>query len=40
MGTGGLGAVAPHLCLDGAQDFLKIDEKIGGGGGSSKSLEK
>ena len=40
MGTGGLGAVAPRFCLDGAQDFLRIDEKIGEGGASSKSSEK
>ena len=34
------GAIALHFCQDGSQDFLKIDYKIGGAGGSSKSLEK
>ena len=27
--TGGLGAIAPHFYQDGAQDFIKIDEKVG-----------
>ena len=26
-------AIASHFCLDGARDFLKIDEKIGLGKG-------
>ena len=37
---GGLGGRAPCFCQDGSRDFLKIDEKIDGGGGSSKSSEK
>ena len=31
FGRGGMGAIAPHFCQDGARDVLKIDEKIGGG---------
>ena len=27
-----MGAIAPHFCQDGARDFLKIGEKIGGEG--------
>ena len=30
---GGMGAIAPHFCQDGARYFLKIDEKIGVGRG-------
>ena len=30
----------PHFCQDGARDFLKIDEKIGVGWGSSIFSEK
>ena len=31
---------SPHSCQYNTRDFLKIDEKIGGGQGSSKSSEK
>ena len=30
----------PHLCQDGAQDFLKIDEKTGVGNGEEANLPK
>ena len=40
MVTEGWGINAPHFCQDGARAFLKINEKIGGGGGSSTSSEK
>ena len=33
------GQLPPHLCQDGARDFLRIDEKIGVGG-SGKSSDK
>ena len=34
------GGKCPHFFQDGVQDFLKINEKIIWGVGSSKSLEK
>ena len=33
------GNCSPHICQDGARDFLKIDEKMGVGRGSGKSSE-
>ena len=38
--TGGIGAIVPHFCQHGARYCAKADEKIGGGGGSSKASEK
>ena len=35
-----MGALAPHFCQHGAGDYAKVDEKIGGGGGSSKASER
>ena len=41
MATGDSGAITPpHFCLDGSPDFFQIDEKIGRGGGNSRSSEK